>query len=612
MKRNNKTIRNISICSLAILVLGYACGKKFLNKPPLGSLSLGAISNKAGVDGLLIGAYSLLDGSGGNGGGWAGSSDNWVFGSVAADDSYKGSTASDQGDIQALEIWTATSTNSYLDGKWAVVYDGVNRSNAVIKNMRLISSLTSADTTEFAAEARFLRGYYHFEALRLWKNVPFIDENANTENILTYTNSADISPKIIEDFTFAMNNLPATQPQVGRANKYAAEALLAKVYMYQLNYIAALPLLNDLINNGVNSKGIKYALVPFSYNFNPATKNSAESVFAVQMSVNDGSAAAAAAGAANAAPNGNYGDALNFPYNGGPGACCGFNNPSQSLVNAYKTDANGLPLLDGSYNTPGKDVDSAFTTGYTGTLDPRVDITAGRKNVPYLDWGPHPGDAWIRDAGQDGHFNAKKTVYAKAQTGSLSDATGTYWAATEITANNYAVVRYADILLWAAEAIIGTNGDPEQARAYVNMIRQRASDKVYWVYKDGAFDPGTFTYVGGTIPADNYKISLYPVGAFANAAYALNAIQMERRLEFAQEGQRFFDLQRWDKAAPGLMANVLNAYANYESSIGRTQYGPPLVSFTKGKNEIFAIPQSQIDAEGLGGGKSALTQNPGY
>lgn len=586
-----------------MLLLLYACGKNFLNRPPLGSLGPTALANESGVQGLLIGAYSLLDGTGGNGGGWAGSSDNWVYGGIAADDAYKGSTPSDQGDIQALEIWTATSTNSYPDGKFAILYDGINRSNAVLKTMRSISSIPAADTTEISAEARFLRAFYHFEAVRMWKNVPFIDEYANLSNVLTYTNKADITPQIIADFTYAMTNLPATQTQVGRANKYAAEALLAKVYMYQLNYTAALPLLNDLITNGQTSNGLKYALVPFTYNFNPATKNSSESVFAVQMSVNDGSAAAGT-------PNGNYGDALNFPYGGGPGACCGFNNPSQSLVNSYKTDANGLPLLDGSYNTLGQDIDSAHTTSYSGTLDPRLDWTAGRQGVPYLDWGLHPGDVWIRYTPQDGHFNPKKTVYAKAQQGSLSDNTGTYWAATEITADNYAIVRYADILLWAAEALIGSGGDANQAEAYVNQVRARAADKSYWVYTDGAFDATTYFYKGGTVPADNYNIGLYPAGAFTNTAYALKAIQMERRLELAMEGHRFFDLQRWDKAAPGFMAATLNGYATYEASIGRTQYGSS--TFTAGKNEIFAIPQSQIDVEGLPGGGSALTQNPGY
>ncbi len=588
--------------SLAALILLYACGKSFLSRPPQGSLSINALSNKAGVDGILIGAYSLLDGVGGNGGGWAASSDNWVYGGVAADDAYKGSTASDQGDIQALEIWTATSTNSYPDGKWASIYDGVNRSNAVLKLMRTIPSLSAADTTEFAAEARFLRGFYHFEAVRVFKNVYYIDEAASVSNILTYTNTDDITPKIIDDFTYAMNNLPATQGQVGRANKYAAEALLAKVYMYKLDYASALPLINDLISNGVTAHGDKYALGTFVSNFNPAQKNGPESVFAVQMSVNDGSAA-------TGTPNGNYGDALNFPYGGGPGACCGFNNPSQSLVNAFKTDANGLPLLDGSYNTHGQDIDSAHTTSYAGTLDPRVDLTAGRKNVPYLDWGLHPGDSWIRDVSQDGHFSPKKTVYAKAQQGSLSDNTGTYWASVEITADNYAVVRYADVLLWAAECYAGQSSpDLATALTYVNMVRTRAADPTDWVYTNGAFDPATYTYKGGSTPADNYKIGLY--ASFPSQAYALNAIQMERRLELAEEGHRFFDLQRWDKAAPGSMAAVLNAYGTYEASIGRTQYGTS--TFTAGKNEIFAIPQSQIDAEGLGGGKSALTQNPGY
>src|SRR5215210_615838 len=106
--------------------------------------------------------------------------------------------------------------------------------------------------------------------------------------------------------------------------------------MFQDKYTQAKPLLENLIANGVTASGKKYALVNFQDNFNAQTKNSAESVFACQMSVNDGSQL-----------NGNFGDVLNFPNGAGaPGGCCGFNNPSFNLANAYKTDANGLPLLD--------------------------------------------------------------------------------------------------------------------------------------------------------------------------------------------------------------------------------------------------------------------------
>src|SRR3954467_3604875 len=159
-------------------------------------------------------------------------------------------------------------------------------------------------------------------------------------------------------------------------------ALLAKACMFQLKYDSAKMLLEQIIANGVTAQGEKYALVNYESNFNAAQKNGPESVFACQMSVNDGSATA------NDGGNGNMGDVLNYPNGAGaPGGCCGFNNPSWNLVNAYKTDANGLPLLDGSFNDG--PVVSDTSNAYTGTLDPRIDWNIGRPGIPYLDWGKH-------------------------------------------------------------------------------------------------------------------------------------------------------------------------------------------------------------------------------
>ncbi len=220
----------------------------------------------------------------------------------------------------------------------------------------LSEGITPADTVEYTAEARFLRGFYHFEGKKMWNNFPYVDENISyvngNLNVPNYASGQyiDIWPNIVADLKYAVDNLPNTQPNIGRVNKWAAMAFLAKAYLYQHDYANAKPLLDQVIANGTTSDGTKYALNPiFQTNFNPAQKNSPESVFACQTSVNDGSAIATNGG------NGNTGDELNFPYNHGPG-CCGFNNPSWNLVQAYKTDANGLPFLDGSYNNaaPGK------------------------------------------------------------------------------------------------------------------------------------------------------------------------------------------------------------------------------------------------------------------
>ena len=593
---------------LLVACIGYACKREFLDIPPVGTLNPSIMANMQGVQGLLVGAYSTLDGYPGNGdGGWGGAISNWSFGSVAADDAYKGSTPDDQPDVVPIQSWTTNPSNSYVSGKWTNSYYGVQRANDVLRILPLATDIPETEATVIAAEARFIRAFHHFELKKVFGNVPYVGENVtgDTTGPSAVTNISgsgyvDIWPDIEADFKFAMENLPATQPQVGRINKWGAQAFLAKTYMFQKKYDAAKPLLDELISSGTTSDGVKYDLINYSSNFNPAQnhKGDAEAVFVVQMSVNEGSGNAQNAGLGVA--NGNYGDLLNFPYNDGPGACCGFFNPSQNLANAYKTDAAGLPLLDESYNN-GADVHTA-TGPYTGTLDPRIDWAIGREGIPYLDWGPHPGDAWIRDVPNDGHFNAKKNVYAKSQKGTLS-STESYWASTELTANNVNIIRFADVLLWAAEADLEL-GDPATALSLVNRVRARAADPKGWVYAGGAtYSAATSTYAPQTTPAANYKISLYPAGSFSNKDYAMKAIIFERRLELSMEGQRFFDLVRWGIAAP-----VLNAYAAIEQDVVPIYKG---AKFTAGKNEYQPIPQSQIDALAASG-TPYLKQNPNY
>ena len=601
-------LRYLILSLLLLVCISYACKKEFLDIPPVGSLNPSIVANLQGVQGLLIGAYATLDGYPGNGdGGWGGAISNWTFGSIAADDAYKGSTTDDQGDIIPLETWTTNPSNGYTAGKWTNCYYGVQRANDVLRILPLAKDIPTDQVAQITAEARFIRGFQQFELKKVFGNVPYIAETvtgdtsapASVSNI-SGSGYVDIWPDIEADFKFAMENLPETQPQVGRINKWGAEAFLAKVYMFQKKYTDAKPLLDELISSGTTSDGLKYDLINYSSNFNPAQnhKGDAEAVFNVQMSVNEGSGNAQNNNQGVA--NGNYGDLLNFPYNAGPGACCGFFNPSQSLANAYKTDANGLPLLDESYNSGGNV--NTSTGPYTGNLDSRIDWAIGRKGIPYLDWGPHPGDAWIRDPANDGHFNAKKNVYAKSQQGSLS-STESYWAATELTANNVNIIRFADVLLWAAEADLAT-GDPATALTLVNRVRARAADPKGWVYAGGAaYSPSSGTYSPQTTPAAKYKVGLYPAGAFADPVYAMKAIIFERRLELSMEGQRFFDLVRWGIAAP-----VLNAFVAHEQSVIPYLNG---AKFTAGKSEYFPIPQSQIDAVNASG-TVYLKQNPGY
>src|SRR3984957_17534555 len=327
MSKLFKWIVPAGVVLLAVIV--YACNSK-LNLQPQGSLLPANVTNNSGVQGLLIGAYALLSGEnvpGANLGNGSGAS-NYVYGSECADDSYKGSNPSDQPDAIPLMTWSLaqSGTSSYLDEKWVVLYTGIQRANDVIRTMRISPSIAPSDTVEYEAEARFLRGYYHFEGKKIFNNFPYVSELISfVNNNLDVPNSVNgsyinIWPDIVADLNYAVNNLPNTQPNIGRVNKWAAMAFLAKAYMYQHAYDSALTLLQQVITQGTTASGTPYALeTNFFSNFNPAQKNGAESVFACQASVNDGSSTA------NNGGNGDTGDELDFPYNHGPG-CCGFNN----------------------------------------------------------------------------------------------------------------------------------------------------------------------------------------------------------------------------------------------------------------------------------------------
>ena len=610
MSKLFKWIVPASVILLAVIV--YACNSK-LNLQPQGSLLPANVTNNSGVQGLLIGAYALLSGEnvpGANLGNGSGAS-NYVYGSECADDSYKGSTPSDQPDAIPLMTWSLaqSGTSTYLDEKWVVLYSGIQRANDVIRTMRISPSISPADTVEYEAEARFLRGYYHFEGKKIFNNFPYVNEliqyASNNLDVPNYVNGAYINiwPDIVADLTYAVNNLPGTQPNIGRANKWAAMAFLAKAYMYQHEYDSALLLLQQVITQGTTALGTPYSLEPiYESNFNPAQKNGSESIFACQASVNDGSSTA------NNGGNGDTGDELDFPYNNGPG-CCGFNNPSWNLVQAFKTDANGLPLLDGSYNNNPL-ISDPVEAPWAGTIDPRLDWVAGRPGEPYFDWGTIDS-TWVRDLADDGPFVPKKNAYAKSQQGTYSSTETVFWGAAEDDANNVNLCRLADVILWAAECEAQA-GNLDQAETYVNMIRARAANPVGWVYLNATYNANTSTYSPQTTPGANYAVNPYPAGAFSSQgqAYALSAIQMERRLELGMEGQRFFDLARWDNGT-GTMAATLNAYVGVEKNRTGFWRVNNTATFTKGVNENFAIPLNEIQAENATG-KVYLVQNPGY
>lgn len=562
------------------MVLFYACSKNFLEKNPLGSLDQNTLANKAGVEGVLIGAYSLLDGFGGAGGGWQSAGSNWVYGGVASDDAYKGSDPGDQADIVPIETYSPTASNGYFNQKWRAVYDGIQRCNDVLRLMAAATDISDADKKTIGAQARYLRAHYHMEAKKMWNNIPYVDETITyAAGNFNVPNTTDAWPKIVADLDYAIANLPATQTAVGRVNSWAAKCLKGKALMFQKNYAGALPILKDVIANGVTAGGKKYALTNnFFDNFNAETKNSSEAVFSVQQSVNDNAGGS----------NGGWGDVLNFPYNGGPGGCCGFYQPSISLANSFKVDAiTGLPLLDTWNATDFKSDDginssTPFTPDVTTPVDPRLDFTLGRRGIPYLDWGLHPGYDWIRDQNNGGPYAPIKNVYYKRQTGALTDKS--FWT-SGVTANNYTLIRFADVLLWAAECEVEV-GSLSNAVDLVNQVRGRIKN-----------NPSTWVKDPGGVNAANYQIGLYII--FPDQATGRKAVRFERKLELAMEGHRFFDLVRY-----GIADVELNAYIAKEKA-KRTYFTN--ATFTKGRNEYFPIPQSQIDLS-----KGALKQNSGF
>ena len=597
-------------------IIFYSC-HKYLDKPLVGSESSDGLASKAGVDGLLIGAYSMLDGyaSGLSYTSWETSTNNWCYGGIAADDAYKGSNTTDQPPAVPIENHSIDASNEYLKEKFKFCYDAIQRANDAIREIPLVKdgSVTAAYAKEVTAEAQFLRGFFHLEAAKLWLNVPYVsDQVTYKNNNYLIGNPGPIWDSIAADFTAAMAVLPKKQGDVGRANYYAAEAFLAKTYMFAHQYAKALPLLTDLIQNGQTAGGTPYKLGPFEDNFDAAHRNNPESIFAVQNTVQDGSGG----------QNSDQGNILNFaagPYTG----CCGFYQPSYTLGNAYKVDAEGLPMfqIDAGTGFPQYNVTPLKTdhglkatdpfTPATDALDPRIDLTLGRRGIPYHDWGLCGGEDWSR--GDVVAYNPIKNVFWHSNESSTTDPLAQGWAANQGTSINFELVRLADVYLWRAECYVEAN-QLLAAQGDVDSVRNRmAAHPEYWVntYVDNDDPSKGFT----NTPAANYHIGLYGNSATRGfvtngQAYARQAVYMERQLELAMEGHRFFDLARWDgnlggPMPKGWMATVENAYIKADTRISNPVLNGAV--FTANRNELYPLPQDQMD---ILAGK--LKQNPGY
>ena len=566
--------KNIAACLIIGSLLIFSSCKKELDYKPTGVLSSSDITSTSAIEGLVTASYAAI----GNGDMIGPIYSNWAYGSVRADDAYKGGGGTgDVGDVDAMEHYNLVtpSMDWFVSRSWKNLFKSISRANVALRAVSALSDAEYPAKNTRMGELRFLRAHSYFTMKLLYKNIPIFDENATAEDILKVSNdlsNEDSWNKIADDFQFAIDNLPESQPELGRVNKLAAQAYLAKLRLYQAYEQDATHHVTNIntarlqevviLTDAVISSGKYYLSSDIADNFLPESENGPESVFAIQFTINDGTTAGRLS----------YEDGLNYPHGAPQYGCCGFHAASQNLVNAYTTDANGLPNFD-TFNNSIADLNTA-------TVDPRLDHTVGIDGHPYKYDNTKPfSNSWVRDPGVYGNFHTMR--FQQLATSSSYFKLGPFMG----TAKNYDVIRFDDVLLMQAEAYIEL-GEQDKALPIINQIRARAAASTARLKK-----------ADGTFPS-NYNTKEYPAIGWTQD-YARKALQWERRLEFATEGPRFFDLVRW-----GIAEQTLNAYITVE------KVRRPFLStakFTAGRDEYLPIPQSEITfTNGL------YKQNPGY
>ena len=578
----------ISILSVAAAALFAfsSCGEDFLYKAPQGSIDEEALTNAEGVELLITAAYAGLTQDNG-----FENEFNWVFGGVYGGDANKGSDTNDQSVVNSIETYSLVATNSYLLVKWEDALYGTNRCNIALNVLKNVTDMDDDTKEQREAELKFLRCLLMFEGVKMFGDgIPYIDEEtaASANDPKVYNQLGNNYELLLEDINAAIAVLPEKQTEVARPTLTAAKALKAKILMQMGDMDSAKPILADIVENGYAVSGNKLTLQEdLNTNWSALTENGDESIFEVQFSV----------GAMN---NGNYGFCLNYPYGTGPGGCCGFYQPSYELVNSFQVDENGLPYLNGEYRDKAS-VTNLTTDGslsendYSIAVDPRLDFTVGRMGIPYKDWGL-PTTDWIRNVSNGGPFMPKKHVFSSAEldAGLAGSAYAWYWAPG--SAMNIQYLSLRDCKLLYAECL-ANDGELTAAMEQVNDIRERAANEANIIY----LDDGT--------PAANYLVKTYPSShaAFSDQATCIKAIRMERKLELAMEGQRFFDLARW---GGDYMNSELTEYLNYEKQYISKFYGVTAPSADK---TIYPIPSTEIATAGTDeNGEYYLKQNSAW
>lgn len=551
-------------------IISTGCNDFLDEQKPQGTLDDEQVLDPAYVDNLVISAYA----------GWISIEDinssfsMWNY-DVRSDDAYKGGNGTEDGDVfHALEISQGIMTTNWnISDMWDRLYKVISRANTALAVLDEMDSNTYPLRNRRIAEMRFLRAHGHFLLKRLYKNIPFaIDEKMSPEEYNNLENTLYSNDQgwqlIIDDFKFAFDNLPAIQEEVGRPNRAAAAAYLAKTYLYkayrqddtksnQVTSIAHDDLMNVVKYTDPAIMGASAcALEPdFHNNFRPEPiyENGPESIWAMQYSFNDGTN--------HGNCNWSYGLIVpNIP--GVTDGGCDFYKPSQNLVNAFRTDENGHPLFD-SFNAK----DYNLTSDYA---DPRLFLTIGMPGTPYMfnkDFIMDKTATWSRSNGLYGYY---VTLKQNVDPESEFLVKGSWWGSPM----NRIVLRYADVLLMRAEALVQLNQGIPEAISIVNSLRNRAAQSIGMI--------SDYEQLYGV------RIKIHPYNGSYNQEQALKIVKFERRLEMAMESERFFDLVRWGEAN-----QILNKYYADEAD-NCAIYAT--ANFTPNKNEYLPIPFSQLSA----------------
>lgn len=554
-----KLITKILVTGLLVFI--SSCSDDFLDLQPENVISEENLTTEQ----LVVAAYSSLDyrfNTGEFRDHWPfdHAPSNWAFSDIRSGDAYKGGGGTGDnpgGGMHGLEIHQVFPSSENVYNLWRALYFAIFRVNNALVALNRDSGAENRDVR--IGEMKVLRAHFYFELMKNFGSFVYIDENTPVDQITSIPNSFDeptLWGYIESDLSDAIAVLPQSQSELGRANKLVAYAYMAKAKLFQKQW-------SEVIKNADFVLAGNYRLVgDLEKLYSIPGYGNVENVFAIQYSINDGSEFG----------NLNFGDLLNspdspsddinHPYLNGDD----FHKPTQNIVNAFKVNSDGLPLLD-TYNNSDLDPRDVTTP-----VDPRLDHSIGRPGIKWKSWEAQPmQDNWNRDIATYGYYVRKKNQIDPNS--SERPSAGFPWAKGAL---DHPLIKISDVMLWKAEASIELR-DVATGIALINQIRNRAKNSPYVV-----------DFVNNNQNAANYQIGLYPSGL--SQAEAIKALRMERRLELHNEGHHFYDLVRWGIAEPWINDYMLNESAK------RSYYSG--ASFTANRDEYLPIPQIEIDASG--------------